>query len=115
MQHYINAFKNYVNFSGRASRPAYWYFVLFHIIVVFVLSLIDSLLGLGGEGSMGVLVSIYTLIALLPGIAITLRRLRDAGKSPWWILVGFVPLVGWIWLIVLLASPTQGGAPAKKA
>lgn len=112
MQHYLAAFKQYVDFNGRATRPQYWYFALMHFIIVIILSILDRLFGWSGDG-MGVLQSIYLLAALIPSIAIGVRRLHDINKSGWMLLVGLIPFVGWIWLIVLLATPTV--AAAKKS
>lgn len=115
MQHYINALKNYVNFSGKLNRPGYWYFVLIHVIIAVILNFLDDLLGLGSDTGYGVLTGLYSLALLLPSIAAGVRRLHDAGKSGWWLLIGLVPFIGWIWLIVLLAMPSKGAAPKAAA
>lgn len=113
IQHYVNVWKNYVNFSGSLSRPGYWWFVLVHIIIAVILNWLDSLFGLGNESGYGVLTGIYSLAILIPSIAAGVRRLHDIGKSGWWILIGLVPFIGWIWLIVLLAMPSKSGAAPK--
>ena len=91
--YYIDAFRHYADFEVRASRKAFWYFALWDIIIGFVLLLIHR-----------DLVNLYSLVVLIPGFAITVRRLHDIGKSGWWILLGFIPVIGWIWLIILLAQ-----------
>lgn len=104
MNYYIDAWKNYVNFQGRARRKAYWMFVLFNIIVAVVLGIIDNVIGTGG-----LLGGIYSLAVLLPGIALGVRRLHDIGKSGWWLLIALVPLIGFIVLLIFAVTDSQPG------
>lgn len=90
VQHVLN---NYVTFSGRALRSEYWYWVLFTIIATIVLSIVDGILGLQ------LLVNLFSLAVLLPGISVSVRRLHDLDKSGWWLLLAFIPLIGAIVLI----------------
>lgn len=109
--------KRYAQFSGRSQRKEYWMFLLFIFIGSFVLSTLDSLLGLGGSASSysthgpgmfmagsrmngGVLNAIFSLGILVPSIAVTARRLHDIDKSGWWMLIAIIPLIGWIIAIV---------------
>lgn len=103
MNYYIDAFKNYANFKGRARRKAYWMFVLFNFIVAFVLGFIDGLLGIT------ILSTIYSLAILIPSLALCFRRLHDIGKSGTWILIGLIPLIGEIILIVFFCMDSQAG------
>ena len=105
MSWYLQALKKYADFSGRARRKEYWFFVLFNIIVSIVLSVIDVTLGLGA-GGFGVLSGLYSLAVIIPSIAVSVRRLHDINKTGWWILIGFVPLIG---IIVLLVFALMGG------
>ncbi len=95
--------ENYCNFQGRASRSEYWWFALFYGIVSCAINCIF--------GSSKTLLYIFDALLwlgfLLPNLGITVRRLHDVGKSGWWIFISLVPLIGWIWLIVLLATPSQ--------
>ncbi len=91
--YYIDAFKHYADFSGRTGRKAFWYFVLWNFIISLILSWISRDLA-----------NLYSLIVFIPSLAIGVRRLHDIGKSGWWILLGFIPIVGWIWLIILFAQ-----------
>ena len=112
MNWYVKALKQYVDFSGRARRREYWMFVLVNVVIVIVLSVIDTLLGTGGfratagggsfyaANSLGLLSGLYTLAVLLPSIAVTVRRLHDTDRSGWWILLGFIPIIGGIILLV---------------
>jgi uncharacterized membrane protein YhaH (DUF805 family) len=110
MNWYIDAWKNYINFQGRARRKAYWMFVLFNIIAVIVLGLIEGTLGLSGQNGYGILTGLYSLAIILPGLAVAARRLHDTGRSAWWLLIGLVPLVGPIVLLVFFVQDSQPGS-----
>ena len=109
MNWYLDAWKNYINFQGRARRKAYWMFVLFNLIALVILSLIEGALGLSGQNGYGILTGLYTLAIILPLIALAVRRLHDTGRSGWWILIGLVPLIGPIVLIVFYVTDSQPG------
>ena len=102
----------------QGTRPAFWYFYLFTIIVAIGFSIIQGALGDGGLGSfVGILYLIWSIALILPNLGLAVRRLHDIDRTGWWILIAFVPLVGVIVLIVFWATPgTQGdnkhGAPA---
>ncbi|MDR2902414.1 MAG: DUF805 domain-containing protein [Lactobacillales bacterium] len=87
--------KQYADFKGRAIRSQYWYFFLFNMIISVILSIIDNIVF-----KQPALSSLYNLAVLVPGIAIAVRRLHDLGKSGWWLLLAFVPIVGAIVLLV---------------
>lgn len=100
----------YATFSGRARRKEYWMFTLFNIIISIALALVDDMMGLTiGGGTSGIIGSLYSLAVLIPGIAVSVRRLHDLGKSGWMLLIAFIPLVGAIWLIILFATDGQPG------
>ena len=110
MEWYVSVLKNYAVFSGRARRKEYWMFVLFNIIFAVVAAVLDNVLGLAIEAiGYGPIYLIYSLIVLIPGLAVAVRRLHDTGKSGWMILVAFIPLIGFIWLLVLLAKEGDPG------
>jgi uncharacterized membrane protein YhaH (DUF805 family) len=90
-----SGFDHYVNFRGRASRPAYWWWFLFAILVAIAASLIDL-----AAGSFGVVTAVADLALLLPGLSVAIRRLHDTDHSGWWILIGLIPLVGFIVLLI---------------
>lgn len=86
-------FRNYITFSGRASRSEYWYFVLFVFLVSIALSVLDvALFGSGFDDDVSPLSSLFSLAVLLPMLAVTWRRLHDTDRSGWWI--GGYVLVG---------------------
>ena len=106
MNWYLKCLQHYADFTGRARRSEYWYFVLFNMIVSFVITLVVTWIG----SSVGMIIGyIYTLGVFIPSLAVGVRRLHDAGKSGWYYLVGFIPLIGWIWLLILLCKDSQPG------
>ena len=107
MGYYTEAWKRYVDFGGRSRRAAYWYFVLFNIIAEIVLTIVDSVVGTIGTSGPGVLGGLYLLAALLPGLGVSVRRLHDTGRSGWWLLISFVPLIGSILLLIWFLSDSQ--------
>jgi uncharacterized membrane protein YhaH (DUF805 family) len=120
MNWYLAALKKYVDFSGRARRKEYWFFVLFNIIISIVLTICDVVIGTyNGASGIGILSGIYALAVLLPGIAVTIRRLHDTGRSGWWILIILVPFVGWIVLLIFMLldshPATNAYGPSPKA
>lgn len=115
MEWYLAVLRKYADFSGRARRKEYWMFALFNCIIAFALGFVDGLLHLmiplGGsqEQGIGILGTLYSLAVLVPGIAVSVRRLHDTGRSGWWQLIALIPLVGAILLIVYLAQDSQFG------
>lgn len=91
-------FSKYADFSGRASRPEYWWFMLFIFIASAICSVINDVLGV-----------VFALATLLPCIAASTRRLHDTDRTGWWQLIGLIPIIGFIVLIVFLAQTGHGG------
>jgi len=100
---------NYANFNGRASRSEFWWYVLFVIIVVVVLALVDNLIFVHIIGS-PILGPLFSLATIIPGIAVSVRRLHDKDKSGWFILLSLIPLIGAIILLVWYAGEGTPGA-----
>ncbi len=95
-----SGFRNYVGFSGRAARSEYWFWVLFVFLLQIVAWLIDmTLFGFNKTGVNPIEV-VAGLATFLPGLAVSVRRLHDINRSGWWILLGLIPIIGWIILIV---------------
>lgn len=92
--------QNYCNFDGRASRSEYWWFALFTFIVGLIMECIPGTNGY-------VLVGIVNLALLLPSLGLVWRRLHDMGRAGGWFFITFIPLIGWIFLIVWLVQPSQ--------
>ncbi|MBA4166949.1 MAG: DUF805 domain-containing protein [Chitinophagaceae bacterium] len=105
MKYYLIVLKRYAQFSGRADRSEYWYFVLFNIIFALAAMLLDNLLRLNFPNlPYGIIYAVYVLAVLVPGLAAAVRRLHDINKSGWYLLVALIPIAGAIWLLVLMAS-----------
>lgn len=108
MDWYLMALKKYAEFQGRAQRKEYWMFTLFNFLAMVLLGIVGALLGGGGEGGLGdVLQGLYGIAVLVPGIAVTVRRLHDIGKSGWWGLVALIPLIGSLILIYFAVKDSQ--------
>lgn len=111
MNWYLQALKNYANFSGRARRKEYWYFTLFNSIVASVLAFIDAMTGsFSPEAGMGLLGGTYALAVLIPGLAVSIRRLHDTERSGWWLSIALVPLIGIIVLLILMVQDSKAGS-----
>ncbi|HEU4948405.1 MAG TPA: DUF805 domain-containing protein [Kribbella sp.] len=108
MQWYTDVIKKYVEFSGRARRKEFWMFVLINAVISIALGLVDRAIGTYSSGG-GLLQGIYGLAVLLPSIAVAIRRLHDTNRSGWWILIGLIPVVGWIIVIVWYATEGNAG------
>jgi len=89
-------FSKYAAFDGRASRSEYWWWFLF----VFLASLAAGMVSQTLSG-------LFSLAVLLPGLAVGARRLHDTDRSAWFLLLGLIPIIGWIVLIVWLVQEGQ--------
>lgn len=104
MDWYLKVLKNYVNFAGRARRREYWMFFLISLLIQLALLIMDNVTGtFNAQTGWGLLSGLYSLAVLLPGIAVSVRRLHDRDRSGWWLLLAFIPLIGAIVLIVWFA------------
>ena len=94
------------DYEGRSNRGDFWWFYLANLIISFALALLGAFSELLSK-----LFFLYCFAQIFPSLSITIRRLRDSGKSWPWIFISLVPLIGGIWLIVLLAQPSFHGLP----
>lgn len=110
MEWYIKCFKNYANFKGRARRSEYWMFTLFNFLALIIALILDNILGLNfSYMGYGVIYALYALVAFLPGLAVAVRRLHDINYSGTFLLIAFIPIIGVIWLLILLAKEGTSG------
>jgi uncharacterized membrane protein YhaH (DUF805 family) len=100
-----DGFSKYATFSGRSSRSAYWWWILFYVLVFIGASILDAA---ANTAAFAVLV---WLAFFLPNLAVLVRRLHDTDHSGWWVLIGLIPLIGAIVLIVFAC--TDSGPPNK--
>lgn len=121
MNWYLAVLKKYAVFSGRARRKEYWMFFLFNLIFAIVAAILDNVLGTTiAGGGYGVIYILYCLAVLLPGLAVAVRRLHDVQKSGWFLFIVLIPIIGAIWLLVLMCTDgnpgkNEYGANPKKA
>ena len=104
MNWYLEVLRNYAVFSGRARRTEYWMFVLFNFIIAVAIGVVEGILG-----SPGVLGLLYALGVLIPALAVSVRRLHDTGRSGLWLLIGLIPLIGFIVLLVFMVQDSDPG------
>ena len=106
---------NYATFKGRSRRSEYWWIQLFLVLTNLAVAAIDLALMNGdverfiANGGGGIVGLVWILVTIVPALAVLVRRLHDSGKSGWWVLIGFVPLVGAIVLLVFTVLDSDRG------
>jgi uncharacterized membrane protein YhaH (DUF805 family) len=108
--YWAGCYRKYATFSGRARRAEYWWYTLFNAVIYLALIAFGFLLGNsdGSNAVLGILVAVFILVVFLPTLAVTSRRLHDAGLSGWWQLLGIIPLGGFAVLIMTLLDSNDG-------
>jgi uncharacterized membrane protein YhaH (DUF805 family) len=108
--YWLGCYRKYVTFAGRARRAEYWWYTLFNVLLYAVVIALGFLLGYLTESNaiLGAVIFIYVLGVLLPTLAVTCRRLHDAGLSGWWQLLGIIPLGGIVVLVMTILPGSQG-------
>jgi uncharacterized membrane protein YhaH (DUF805 family) len=112
MNWYLDVLKKYADFGGRARRKEYWMFALFNVLIYIAILIFSAILGsidnsLALIGSL--LLVVYALAIFVPSLAVAVRRLHDTGRSGWWFLIAFVPVVGGIILLVFTVQDSVPG------
>ncbi|WP_298918845.1 DUF805 domain-containing protein [uncultured Algimonas sp.] len=105
-------FRNYFNFRDRARRSEYWWFMLFTVLGGLGFSALDSAFFAGGENNQEWFSSVFSLIVLIPGLALGWRRLHDIGKSGWWILLPYATLLWLLAGVITLGIEGEGSTAA---
>lgn len=117
MNYYANGFKKMTDFKGRSSRKDFWIFYLINMVIIFLLLTLTIGATFTVRESRDVIVAqiilvvfmVYVIVTVLPIIAMTIRRLHDAGFSGWWLLIYFIPNIGFIALLILAMFPSKIG------
>ena len=105
MKWYLLVLKKYDELQGRACQEEFWQFVIYNLAFVGLAIAIDNILGTTAAGlPYGLFNLIYILAVIIPGVSVTIRRLHDIGKSGWFSLIILVPIIGIIWLLILLST-----------
>ena len=98
------ASRRWSDFEGRSTRGEFWFFILFQTIFGLPLIVLDAILF--SSLPFYPLSTIFWLVMLVPTLSISVRRLHDQNKKWWWLLIWLVPVIGWIAMIKINASPT---------
>lgn len=119
--------RKYADFQGRARRSEYWLFYLFQVILGFLIGFVGGFVdvamgfqpGALGMGTVGLTLSVIMwLVFFVPNLAVGVRRLHDSNKSGWLLLLGLIPVLGWIALLIFFVldgtpGPNQYGPDPK--
>ena len=101
----IEAYKSFwtraFDFKGRTSRSDYWWAVLASFIVAFVLLTLGAI-----SEPLSAFYVLYYFAGIIPNLSISIRRVRDMGKSWQWIFINFIPIAGGIWFLIILCRPS---------
>jgi uncharacterized membrane protein YhaH (DUF805 family) len=112
MKWFFAVLNKYAVFEGRAHRTEYWMFTLFYFIIWFVLAILAAILGAVINETLSLIVlgilAIFLFATIIPVLAVSVRRLHDTGRSGWWFLINFVPIVSLVFLVFTLLESTPG-------
>lgn len=100
-------FKGYVVWNARSTRPEYWWWTLFAVIVAIIAAIIDSVVfSTNATTSIGPVSGIVSLALFLPGLSVLIRRLHDTDRTGWWVWIMLIPIAGAIvsFIFTVLAS-----------
>ncbi len=94
----------YFNFKERSARYEFWYWTLFSFVLNLVAGIADGSLA---SGDTGLLSSVVSLALFIPGLAVAVRRMHDIGRTGWWVLINFIPLLGNAVFIYFAVQPSE--------
>lgn len=102
----------YAQFNGRANKTEFWQYVLVYILISIALSLLVSIFARVGILRMLFMIvnTVVMLALIIPSLAVSVRRMHDIGKGGEWVLINLIPIVGFIWFIVLAVQDSEPGA-----
>ena len=103
--YYKQVLEKYSDFSGRSTRAEYWYFMLYNIIIAILIAFFGIIIG----DEQGILYILYLFVMFIPQLTVSVRRLHDIGKSGWIFLVSLIPLIGFIWMLILFTRDSDVG------
>ncbi len=106
MNYYLEVLQKYAVFSGRARRAEYWMFALVNFLVSIALAIVDVVLF---GTTFGIVGALYSLAILIPGLAVSVRRLHDTNRSGWWLLIALIPILGAIALLIFFVQDSDPG------
>lgn len=102
--------KRYADFTGRSTRKEHWLFVLVTVLAMLGAAILGAVDDYGDVGTTSMaLIAIIWLATFIPTIAVQVRRFHDQDKSGWLALLNFIPYIGWLIVIVLMAQPGTEG------
>ena len=107
---YFDTMLRYFEIGGRSSRRQYWMYQLTAFLLAVVAVLLDMMVD-GVPPSrerLGFFSLFVTIVHIVPGITVTVRRLHDSGRSGWWWLIGLIPIIGAVWHLVLMCVGPDG-------
>jgi uncharacterized membrane protein YhaH (DUF805 family) len=104
----ILPFRRFFDFSGRSRRMEFWMFTLLSVLASIAATVVDIALGFSFD-DVGPVASIVSLAFLIPSLSVSFRRLHDVDRSAWWLLLVFLPIIGWIVLLVWNCSDGTSG------
>jgi uncharacterized membrane protein YhaH (DUF805 family) len=117
MKQFKAVLRSWSDFNSRLSRGDFWMFVLFNILFSIAATILDNMYGTtyvvdygyGIESESGYINNLYSLIMFVPGLSASVRRLHDVDKSGWFLLIALIPVIGWIWILILFLSNSYPG------
>ena len=103
--------EKYADFSGRAPRAEFWWYVLAVVVVAIILRIVESILGLSHMifYAFGPLTLLFRLATIIPSLAVSVRRLHDTDRSGWWVLLPLIPEVATMAMAITTAGAVAAG------
>lgn len=99
-------FEKFADFEGRSRRSEFWSFYLVHMLIIIGLAMVGPRINIGFYLFTLIL---YSILSIIPALAVTVRRLHDTDRSGWWYLISFIPFIGGIIMIVFLVTEGTPG------